>query len=302
MQDSKAVKDWDQETFDNAVMFTIFGFVVWLLLVALPLMLVFKPDWVVVRLGIIVAYVPVCRWLFFSKNGPGVEGVKAVLVTIVSMIVSVVMAVPARIRFWLTASLFVAASLGMAAHLVHLVASDEVAQKRALYGSFEPNRDIKWFHSGDKIDVFVFSDYMDRTFEIEQGEVGVHLSYSQDDLKHSNDAFALILKADLRKAERGKTSTVADSEIAVYEANRSPLAGVSYHGAFGFTGVGLIEVILGTVALFMALTLIYADKEYRKPGFLALATLLFCFLMGAGQGGPSDSDSPTKIAPFTASK
>lgn len=285
---------------DNSYLpaYIVLGFIPWMLLVSWPISgLFFDSDPpTLVRTALLIGYGPFCYWLYFAKAAPGIPGVNKALLAAASFIYSTISAIPERIRFFIMLPVFAIAALGLIHHVLYLIASDEASQKRALYATYDRNATVQWFHSGDRIDVFVFSPTINRQFTPEttsdHGEVGVHLLYDGELMDLRGDSFRTTLTDDLQTAKAGGTDTIAKSIVGVYDADLTPLGGVMYYGAFGVTGVGFMEILICASTLLIVIVSLYARPATRTSGFLLGTSLLFVIFIAGGHQGADRSQAP----------
>lgn len=296
--------DEAQPSVDNGFLpaYILFGFLPWLLLISWPISELFfdgNPP-TLIRVALLSGYGFFCYWLYFSKAAPGIAGVNTAIVTVASFICAIVSAIPERIRFLIMLPVFVIAALGLIHHLVYLVASDEASQKRALYATYDRNATVQWFHSGDRIDVYVFSPTIDRQYTpkttADDGEVGIHLLYDGALMDLRSNAFQTMLTDDLRAAKAGRTATTAKSTVGVYDADLSPLGGVMYYGAFGVTGVGFMETLICLATLLIVLASLYLRPGTRSSGYLLGTSLLFFIFIASGHQGADRTQAPGQLA------
>lgn len=210
-------------------------------------------------------------WLWFSKTGPGLNGVHAFL----RMLLSPIFRIPDHIRFKALVPVLAVSVFSMLFTIGWLALSDEASYKRDLYSSWDRQSDIQWVYGEDGIDLYVYSETLDTIYgkhvpeDGDSPRAGVHVRYSSELLGTIDSDFGKTLKSDISHAQIGNLSgLLGRGEIGVYETKMNPYSFIRYHGVFGITGHGFLEIILMTTALMMGLIFFFTTPKVKSHQLL----------------------------------
>lgn len=213
-----------------------------------------------------------CYWLLFSEKGPGLKGIKKLATVVFKPVIQM----PERDRLRVMIPVYAIALMYMVFTAGWLLVSDEASQKRALYNSWDRVSDIQWFHHDHYIDLYVYSETLDTLFEshvpkdVETAAAGVHIRYSSELMNLVGDDFYKMIRGDIAQARVGKIEGVTgEAEVGVFETRMTPFSFVSYHGMFGITGHGFLEIIMMSILMVISGVHIVAGKarSYTLLGF-----------------------------------
>lgn len=224
-------------------------------------------------------------WMIYAKRGPGLNRCVAMARTAVSPFTRL----PEKKRMALVLPVFSMAVVYTVFTAVWLIISDEAAQKRALFNTYDGISDVQWFHHGDSIDLYVYSETLDTLYEDaltsnEKKEanlsVGVRIRYDNDLMQLSRSEFATTIHEDIAAARTGKLNQAhGKAEFGVHDVSRNPYQVIVFHGAFGISGYGFPEILLMLTAAFGA-TALGLSVYYRSYYLLGMSALLLALAMG----------------------
>lgn len=288
--------------------YVIVGFILWQLFVVAPFAIFFanEKDGIDTTLRAIIGlggYGVFIHWLLLSPKGPGLDGFHRFL----SKTIAPIRALPEPTRIKLVLPFFAASVVLILATIGWLTFSDEASQKRSLYQSWDRMTELQWFYNENSIDLFVYSETLDTLYRAhipDQGDhpaAGVHIRYQGDLKKVTGSEFDQILRSDIKHARVGDLDKITgDPELGVYETGLTTFSFVAYHGAFGVTGHGVMEILMMITMLIFVMTFLITVRI--RSYYLAGAAVLFSALgsMPSLTGNAqSDMQQPNQLQALT---
>jgi len=233
-------------------------------------------------------------WMIYAKRGPGLDGIMALAKALARPFTRM----PETKRRRAVVPVFALAILYIGYTAVWLMVSDEAAQKRALFNTYDGISDVQWFHHGDSIDLYVYSETLDTLYEdalTNNGDkeadlsAGVHIRYSDEIMQLDSSEFASTVREDIIAARTGKLDQIhGKADIGVHEVDRSPIKTIAFHGAFGITGHGFLEILVMCAVTITTLAMAFS-RGYHSYHMVAMSVLL---LVLASSPDALNSDMP----------
>lgn len=263
------------------LVFAFVIFLLWMLFVITPIQFAIKPEGsqhVLMLLTLMAFGVGCSYWLLYSKNGPGLDGLAAGCKHLLKPIIEM----PENKRMFAVAPIFGASVFALLFSIAWLCVSDEASQKRTLYGTYERGSSIQWFHHGMKVDIYVSSESLAKIYKeraeqhLDDTFVGAKLTYSGQLMGLTGSKFQDMIHNDLVKARSGNILDVTGhAEIGLYKKKITTFDSVNFHGAFGLTGFGTIEIIIMMSSIGLSISSALSSKSKSITLFGWSLVLLF---------------------------
>lgn len=225
--------------------------------------------------GIVLLGIPgfMVYWCLGARRGPGVMGIHSIAKRSIDPLASLYGRLDESDRVKVLLVPFSVTALALLYSVGWILLSDEAAEKHALTETFDSDRPVAWTHQGDSVDVLVYGSAAESLAGEVEGAPAVRLTYSRESLDQLGQPFEKVLHSDLGAASRGHLlSTTAESELVV-TPERPGLDAIAYHGAFGVTGIGVMEAIIGMSLLVVGI----AKVTISHPKSNTMAVLIVAF-------------------------
>lgn len=262
---------------DKRFIYSFIGFYALSILLGMPLLKSGLLENLIIRCVFLVATGYTIYRLLWSKRGPGVEGIERIIGNLWSPIGRLDEHKKVRVA----APLYVV-SVVLAVVYIGLALGEKAGQMRALFATYEPDRTVMWVHSGDAIDVYVGSSLVTQASETNANKEYFPLAHWQYKTTETSDgvAFRSKLNRDLAYAEAGQLSLVSEPIDVKSYRNPDVFSVVQYHGIFGFTGVGVLEVFMAISIVIVSGAILLMHEVNSKA--LAGWALMIALYSGVG--------------------
>lgn len=239
-------------------------------------------------------------WLVYSKSGPGVDK----LIEIGKAALQPIANIPEKKRFVFLLPFFTVALLYCLSSISWVVFSDEASQKRDLFNVRDTTSTMKWFHNGDSIDIYTFSETLNTLYEDKLPPtpsdlvVGVKIRYQDDLAKLTGKEFQNMVVNDYRQIRAGKIYNVSgDAQIGTYKKDWHELSFMHFNGAFGMNGHDPFTMLVILLSLFFFL-IYFLTKKVTSPILLAATVFLSIFGAMPSVMSPNEALKPTLVSVF----